>query len=429
MKNFFYDFIKTHYLLNRTAVSDDTDKLVDSIRDEIECNVIEIPSGAECLTWIIPKYWNVREAYLSRLDGTRLINFKNNPLHLWTHSVSFQGEIHVDELKKHLCFDPSHPDWIPFHYKNGFKFDAEEWGFCLSYNDYLKLNDERYIVNIDTELSTKSSIKIIDSCIPGKSQDTIFLAAHTCHQGQATDGLSNIAVLIEVFKYLDSLNERRYSYRLIIGPEYFAAAGFLEKTSQDEISRMKCGIFLDRLGNNQPFGYQSSFQGDSIIDRIIQNVFGFYVPNHVTGGYRELCGNDEMFYDGCGYNIPTPGIIGAQHDEYHFDHDNLDILNVDQLKTAVEIIEKIISVFETDYVPVPLFKGPLYLSRYELYIDPKADHKGYNNLQNIQILMNGERSCFEIAWELEIDFFFVRHFCDLLYEKELLKREHINIFD
>ena len=99
-----------------------------------------------------------------------------------------------------------------------------------------------------------------------------------------------------------------------------------------------------------------------------------------------------------------------------------------QTKTRTEILKRIISVFETDYIPVPKYKGPLYLSRYGLYVDPKVDPKGYHQIEYIQILMDGNRSCFDIAHSIGADFFFVRNFCDRLSQYSLLEREERNLF-
>ncbi len=429
MKKCFHAFMKEHYLLNRTAVSDDTDKLVRSVQKQLDCNIIEVPSGSECLTWIIPKFWKVHDAYLARLDGTRIVDFKENPLHLWSHSIGFKGEIDRVDLEKHLYYDPRHADWVPFHYRNGFRFDAEDWGFCLSYNDYTELTDNRYYVHIDADLNTNGSMKIIDHLIPGENPETIFFAAHTCHPGQVADGLSNIAVLVHLFNYLKTVNDLKYSYRLILGPEYFAAAGFLASVSEDDIASLKGGIYFDMIGNGQPFCFQSSFQADSVLDKIIENVFNHHVLHHRKTSFREVFGNDEIFYNGTGFMIPTCGIVCDRYPEYHFHKDDLDLVNLNQLESAYHIIRKIIRVLEEDFIPVPNFRGPIYLSRYDLYIDPKIDRKGYDNIQNMQFLMNGERSCFDIASHLDTDFFFVKDFCDKLEQVGLIEIRPFNLFE
>ncbi len=423
-----YALIQNFYRLNRTAVNEDTDSLVEAICRLLDCRVLEVPSGAECLTWLIPKHWKVREGYLARLDGTRIVDYHTNPLHLWTHSVSFHGEINRQDLEPHLYFDPQKPDWVPYHYRNGYRYDVEEWGFSLSYKDYKQLTDSRYKVYIDTDLDNLGTMKIVDCWLKGEYAETIFIAAHTCHPAMVTDGLSCVAVAVELFKVLKHTASRRYSYRLILGPEYFAAAAFLATVPESEIRLMRCGIFLDMLGNNQPLGFQSSFQGDSRLDKIVYNVINHRVENHIKRPYRKLWGNDEMFYNGPGFMIPTVGIGGGAHPEYHFDRDNLEMVNPYQLESSLSLLLKVVEVLETDFVPVRRFRGPLYLSRFGLYIDPKLDRKGYENLESIQILMDGSRSCFDISYELDVDFFFVRSFCESVQEKGLLEKKVVNCF-
>lgn len=428
MKDFLKNFIEDNYFLNRTAVNEDTDKLVSAVQKELNCNILEVPSGKECLTWIIPKHWKVNEAYLARTNGEKVIEFSNNPLHLWTHSIPFKGTITKQELDNHLYYSKEQPDWIPYHYKNGYNYFSENWGFSLSYKDYLKLNDENYYVHIDAELNNSGTMKVIDYKIDGKNKDTIFFAAHTCHPAQVADGLSNVALLICLFKYLASQSNLNYSYRLILGPEYFAAAGFLAEISEEEIYTLKAGIYLDMLGNGQILGYQASFQGNSHLDKIVKNVFKHYLPEHIEKNYREFVGNDEMFYNGPGFYIPTIGISNKKRAEYHYHTDKPDTIDYNQLINQLELLKKIILLFELDYIPVRKFKGPLYLSKYNLYIDRKTDSTGYLNLERIQILMDGNHSCFEIADKLGINFTFVYEFCNKLLENNLISKKLTNIF-
>lgn len=417
------DIIEKHYLLNRTPVNSDTDILINYLKKELPGSAVhEFPSGRKCLTWIVPKAWKVNQAYLSRTNGERIIDFKDNPLHLWVHSLPFNGEISLGELKKHLFFDQKHPDWIPFHHRNGYNYFSQEWGFSITYNQYMKildLNEDNFYVLIDASLDNKGSMKILDKNIVGKKKDTILFAAHTCHPGIVTDGLSCVSVLIELFKRLNKKN-MKYSYRLILGPEYFAAACMLSSLTQKEINSIKGGIFLDMIGNNKPFGFQTSFQGNSMLDTVVKNVFQHHVNPHIAKPYRKLWGNDEMFYNGPGFNIPTLGIGCDRHDAYHFSADNLDSLNYKQLEECLSILETIIDVLETNFIPVRKYRGPLYLSKYNLYIDPKKDQNGYDAIEYIQILMDGKKSCLDIANELGIDYFFVYNFCKKLIEKKLV---------
>ena len=208
---------------------------------------------------------------------------------------------------------------------------------------------------------------------------------------------------------------------MILGPEYFGAAGFLSSINKKELENIKGGIYCDMIGNGRPFVYQGSFNGDSILDLVVKNIFEHHIPNHRQAGFRGVWGNDEAFYNGPGFQIPALSIVCDRHDEYHFHTDNSEFINIDQMVKAFEILGMIAGVLESDYIPIPLFHGPIYLSRYDLYIDPKLDRKGYNNIQNIQMLMDGVHSCFEIASSLQVDFFFVKKFCDELKRNGLIE--------
>ena len=81
------------------------------------------------------------------------------------------------------------------------------------------------------------------------------------------------------------------------------------------------------------------------------------------------------------------------------------------------MLKKVVNIFENDKVVARGYRGPLYLSRHGLYIDPKIDRKGYRSLQEIQIEMDGKSSNFEIAERLGITYDFVDNFA-----RELISR-------
>ncbi|MFV0519843.1 MAG: hypothetical protein ACK5LY_06160, partial [Lachnospirales bacterium] len=88
----------------------------------------------------------------------------------------------------------------------------------------------------------------------------------------------------------------------------------------------------------------------------------------------------------------------------------LPFVNYEQLKLSIELIEKIINVYENDYIPTFKFKGPLYLSKYDLYWDPKIYPDVYTKIEAIQIYTDGKRSILEIADLVDLDFEFVLEF-------------------
>jgi aminopeptidase-like protein len=231
------------------------------------------------------------------------------------------------------------------------------------------------------------------------------------------DGIACIALLMECFRYLQNQPHRKYTYRLILGPEYYAAAAVLQHGTQ--IEHIHYGIFLDMLANSHPLSFSRSFDGNSYIDKIARNVLQQHEPDYVEAPYRGLYGNDEMFYDGPDYKIPTLGLCRYPFQFYHTELDDLEHCDFEKLEQSLNLLLEIIDVFETDCIPSRAYKGPLYLSKYNLYIDPKINPQGYTHLQEAQILMDGTRSCLEIAQQLGIDYSFVRAFAAELCKHKL----------
>ena len=74
----------------------------------------EVPTGYRAFDWEIPKEWSVEEAYLENSQGERIIDFKDNNLHLVGYSVPIDREISLEELQNHLYSSEDQPDVIPY---------------------------------------------------------------------------------------------------------------------------------------------------------------------------------------------------------------------------------------------------------------------------------------------------------------------------
>ena len=132
-------------------------------------------------------------------------------------------------------------------------------------------------------------------------------------------------------------------------------------------------------------------------------------------GYREPWGNDEMFYDGPGFNIPMVCLGREKFVNYHTSNDNLENCNFENLQQAKDLLVEVVSVLEGDSQLKVKQKGPVYFSRYkpEIFSDPDISSA---DLQKIQILLSKELFYSEIARDLGIKFNTVRKIGDLLVE-------------
>lgn len=411
--------IDRYYRWNRVTVGDDTSRFVRELSEQLQVEVMSLPTGTPCLTWTVPRKWVVREAYIETPAGERIADFAWNPLYLNAYSVPFSGTLSREEALKHISVHPTMEDRLLYLNRWQYHREHTQWGFSVPASVVKQMNEETYRVHVDTSFED-GTLDVIDWVLPGETEETVFFSAHTCHPGQVNDGIACLAVLIELFRHLQTLPRRRYTYRLILGPEYYAAAAVLAHGKK--VDQLKYGFYLDMMANLLPVSYSRSFHGGSYADRVARSVLQRYESGRLDVPYRGLYGNDEMFYDGPGFEIPTVCLSRHPFPYYHTDWDDLQHCDFEALEESYRLLTDIVDTFETDCVPVRAYEGPLYLSGYDLYIDPLVDPAGYRALQAIQIYMDGTRSLLDIAEQTDASFPFVRGFVDELCKRGLAIR-------
>jgi len=60
--------------------------------------IIETPSGAKAFDWVVPKEWSIEEAYIIGPDGTKIVDFKENNLHIIGYSIPVDKVMDLSEL-------------------------------------------------------------------------------------------------------------------------------------------------------------------------------------------------------------------------------------------------------------------------------------------------------------------------------------------
>nr|HPJ22302.1 DUF2172 domain-containing protein [Clostridia bacterium] len=177
--------------INRSITGNGLRKSLAIIGEYIPLNIIEYKSGTKCFDWVVPEEWNISEAYIEDQNGKRIVDFKENNLHVMGYSIPVFGIFTMDDLLPHLFTIPEKPDAIPFvtsYYKRN-------WGFCLSHNTLLKMKDSSYRVCIESELS-EGSLTLGELLIKGKSKKEVLLFSHIGHPSMANDQLSGPLTLV-----------------------------------------------------------------------------------------------------------------------------------------------------------------------------------------------------------------------------------------
>ncbi len=140
----------------------------------------EVPSGTHALDWIVPKEWNVRDAYVKNAAGEKVIDFAQSNLHVMSYSVPVRVRTNLAELKEHLYSLPDDPETIPYRTS----YYNSNWGFCLAHKDLLALPEGEYEVMIDSALED-GSLTYGEMFIKGKTDEEVLISTYICHPSLA----------------------------------------------------------------------------------------------------------------------------------------------------------------------------------------------------------------------------------------------------
>jgi aminopeptidase-like protein len=164
------------YPICRSITGDGIRRTLAMIQDRIPLETFEVPTGMQVFDWTVPKEWNIRDAYIADPNGKRVVDFQQCNLHVMNYSVPVHSTMPLSELKPHLFTIPKYPDWIPYRTS----YYKEDWGFCLSHNQMLALDEEKYEVCIDSSL-LDGHLTYGECYLPGQTGDEILISCHACH--------------------------------------------------------------------------------------------------------------------------------------------------------------------------------------------------------------------------------------------------------
>lgn len=327
--------------LNRSISGRANEKSLEILKEICSLEIKSIPSGTEVYDWTVPPEWNINEAWIKDSKGNIIVDFKNLNLHLVSYSIPFNKKITYDVLKKHLFYLEDKPDAIPYRTS----YYKRDWGFCISYNDFLKLDkDETYHVFIDSELDANGKMVYGEAFIKGKIEEEILISSYICHPSLANDNLSGVVLSCFLFNEL-AKKDNYYSYRLLLVPETIGAISWLWKNKKNKV---KYALVPSCVAGPGKFGYKSTFLGNTSLDRSIE----YALSNEDYIKYKfEPIGSDERQYSSPAFKIPTATITKSkyyEYEEYHTSLDNLDYISSINLNLTLDIYLKAINYLELD---------------------------------------------------------------------------------
>jgi aminopeptidase-like protein len=406
------------YPICRSITGDGIRRTLAMIQDRIPLQIFDIPTGTPVFDWTVPKEWNIRDAYIKAANGKRVVDFQQSNLHVMNYSLPVHATMPLSEIRTHLFTIPEHPDWIPYRTS----YYKEDWGFCLSYNQMLAIEDGDYEVSVDSSLE-EGHLTYGECYLAGRSSDEVLISCHACHPSLANDNLSGLAVATFLAQFLSG-RDLRYSYRFLFIPGTIGAITWLA-INHETAGRIRHGLVLTCIGDAGGFHYKKSRRGNAEIDRAVA-----YVLRH-SGESAEILefspyGYDERQYCSPGFNLPVGCLmrsVWGSFPEYHTSADNLDFIQPLQLAGSLRTCAAILDVLENNrcYCNLNPYCEP-QLGRRNLYRSTGGETIGVEISARLWVLnlSDGEHSLLDIAERSGIPFSAICDAAELLCQNGLL---------
>jgi aminopeptidase-like protein len=365
--------------------------------------IFEVPSGTKAFDWTVPKEWTINDAWIADLSGNKLIDFKNNNLHVMGYSTPIDRIVTREELQVHLYSLADQPDAIPYITS----YYRENYGFCLTQTQRDSLGDGPFHIFIDSRLF-KGNMTYAELFIPGETQDEIFFSTYVCHPSMANNELSGPVVATALAKHIQSLEVRRYSYRFLFTVENIGATYYVSKNLIRMQNNIKAGWVLTCMGDDRTYSYVPTRVGNSLTDSISRRVL-----QDLGEEFKEYSrpdgGSDERRYNSPGVELPIGCLMRSKYEEYpeyHTSLDNLDVVSPAGLNGGLIMLKNAVRILETNcYLRINTLCEP-QLGKRGLYpnTSTKSSTAEVRNLLNVISFLDGNLDLLEIAEKCEVSY-------------------------
>lgn len=382
----------------------------------------EVPTGTQVFDWVVPKEWNIRDAWIKNSRGEKILDFQESNLHVMGYSLPVDKDIPLIELLPLIHTQSDQPDAIPYvtsYYK-------ERYGFCMTQNQKEALPEDTYHIHIDSDLKD-GSLTYGEILIPSTegNEDELFLSTYVCHPSMANNELSGPVVTIYLAKWIWERTQRRYNYRIIFIPETIGAIVYLSRHLPEMKKNIRAGFNISCVGDDRTYSYVASRYGDTLADKVAKNVLSFRYPGYKRYSFLQR-GSDERQYNAPGVDLPVCAVCRSKYSEYpeyHTSKDDMGLISPSGLQGAYEVYQDIIEALEHNYVYKTRCLCEPQLGKRGLY--PTTSQKGHygdtKKMMNFISYADGSNDIIDISDRIQIPVKQIVPIAEMLLEEHLVE--------
>jgi aminopeptidase-like protein len=417
-----YELIEELYPIRRSLTGDGVRETIRRVARRVPFKTHEVATGTTVYDWIVPNEWNLRDAWIADLQGNRVVDLQQSPLHVVGYSMPIRTRIAAAELRRHAFTLPEHPDRIPYRTS----YYGRMWGFCLTERQLDALRDDEYDVCIDASFEP-GHLTYAEFDIAGETDEEILFSANICHPAQCNDGLSGLALVTMLASQLRS-RALRYSYRFLLSPGTLGPLSWLA-ANEDRLSRIRHGLVATCVGDRGAMTYKKSRQGAAEIDRAVANVLATSGEEHEVRPFVPW-GGDERQFCSPGFDLPIGVLMRSppgEFPEYHSSADDLRCVSAAKLEDSLQKYMAVVDVLEGNATYLNRSpKGEPQLGRRGLYRAVSGGSAGDAAIDEQALLWvlnlsDGTNSLLDVAERSGFAFARIRTAASQLREHELLE--------
>ena len=385
-----------------------------------ELEIYSIESGTKVFDWTVPKEWNIEDAYIENEKGTRIIDFKENNLHVVGYSEPVDRWVGRDELLQYVYTQPDQPDVIPYVTS----YYISRYGFCMTENMKRGLEKGRYHMVIKSSLS-EGYMNWGEILFQGDTADEICFSTNICHPSLGNNEISGPVVLIYLAKWISTIKNRRFTYRFLFIPETIGSIAYISQNLEHMKQHIKAGFVVTCVGDDKNYSYVESRKGDTLADKVLRHILKWHYPKFNTYSFLKR-GSDERQYCAPGVDLPFCVFCRSkfhEYKEYHTSKDDLDFISAEGLGNSLEVLQKTVLLLEKNHKYRTSILCEPQLGKRGLYptIGQKNTYTDIKKIQNFIAYADGQADLIDISEKIEQSAIDMIPVVEKLLEEEIIE--------